>query len=86
MKLLNRLRQALGGVSIEPAGQSVWSFEGKLDMVQLDDEPPTIAPELMQDDMETLRQGGRRHIPDIHEDIPPSGLRALDDDAGFDPV
>jgi hypothetical protein len=91
MKLLHRLREFVEGRYIEAssghAGSGVLSLEReKFDTYQTDEAASTLSPIFADEEWGVLGQGGRRRIPDIHEDLPPEGYSIGPDEEGLDPV
>lgn len=89
MKLLHRLRELVEGGSVEAssgnAGVAPLSRE-KFDVYQTDEVTASLSPIFSYDEWETLGQGGRRRIPDIHEELPPEGYSIGPDEEGFEPA
>lgn len=85
MKLLNRLREAMGSRGIG-MGDHVACHDEELESSQTEDTSSISTTGFLGDDVYGIRQGERRRIPEIHEDIPPNGLLVLDDDAELDPA
>lgn len=90
MKLLGRLRALVGIGAIEqPASDrggsgAVPLDRERLETYQTDDCPFTLSPIFSGESWEPLEHGGRRRIPDIHEDLPPDGYSVSDDTDGLD--